>query len=144
MGIIIRPAVTEDYKDIAELCGTSLGYSCDEALVKYRLSTLDRSREAVFAAQSETKVIGFVHAEKYEVLYFDTLANVLGIAVSDEYRRKGAGRMLMQAVEDWAHDIGAAGIRLNSGGSRKDAHEFYRAIGFDNEKTQIRFNKIFE
>ena len=32
-------------------------------------------------------------------------------------------------------------IRLNSGLSRKDAHEFYRKLGFDNEKEQIRFLK---
>ena len=32
-------------------------------------------------------------------------------------------------------------IRLNSGGSRKEAHEFYRTIGFDDEKMQVRFVK---
>ncbi len=30
-------------------------------------------------------------------------------------------------------------IRLNSGISRKEAHSFYRAIGFNSEKEQICF-----
>ena len=32
-------------------------------------------------------------------------------------------------------------IRLNSGGTRTQAHNFYRNIGFSDEKTQLRFIK---
>lgn len=41
-------------------------------------------------------------------------------------------------------DRGIKEIRLNSGGTRKEAHEFYRTIGFDDEKMQIRFLKEVE
>ena len=32
-------------------------------------------------------------------------------------------------------------VRVNSGFSRKEAHEFYRSLGYNNEKEQIRFLK---
>ncbi|MDO4154960.1 MAG: GNAT family N-acetyltransferase [Clostridia bacterium] len=82
-----------------------------------------------------------MHAAYYETLYFDPLVNLLGLAVSEKYRRSGAGRALLSAVEVWAREIGAAGIRANSGASRQDAHIFYRALGFADEKPQIRFIK---
>ena len=50
----------------------------------------------------------------------------------------------MQQVETWAKEKGIKEIRLNSGGTRKEAHEFYRAIGFDDEKVQIRFLKTVD
>ena len=137
----VRPAKIEDAAAIAEICCDSLGYDCTAELVKKKLKMLDLSREAVFVAE-EDKVIGFVHVEKYDVLYMDTLANILGLAVLAEYRRRGAATLLMNAAEEWAKENGAIGVRLNSGGTRTGAHEFYRSIGYDSEKTQIRFLKM--
>lgn len=54
----------------------------------------------------------------------------------------GAGRLLLEAAESWAKEIGAAGVRLSSGASRSGAHEFYRRMGYDSEKLQIRFMKL--
>ena len=70
------------------------------------------------------------------------MVNVLGLAVDIRNRRKGVGKLLMSSVEDWAKLVGVVGIRLNSGGSRLDAHAFYRAMGYNLEKEQIRFLKI--
>lgn len=49
----------------------------------------------------------------------------------------------MEAAENWAKEIGAKGVRLNSGASRTEAHAFYRHIGYTSEKQQIRFLKEF-
>ena len=57
------------------------------------------------------------------------------------YQRRGIGRALMEAAENWGREQGISKARLNSGSSRKAAHEFYRAIGYDSEKEQIRFMK---
>lgn len=88
-------------------------------------------------------MIGFIHAEKYRTLYFDLLINILGIAVTDTCRRMGAGTMLLSAAESWGKEIGAAGVRLNSSGTRHEAHLFYRSNGYLDEKTQLRFIKSF-
>ncbi len=69
------------------------------------------------------------------------LVNLLGLAVAKDYRRQGVATALINRVERWAKDNGVKMIRLNSGSSRKEAHEFYRKLAFDNEKEQIRFIK---
>ena len=142
MSIEIRKACAEDAMAVAMLCRDGLGYDCSTQFVRKKLNGLDSKREAVFAAVKDGKVIGFIHIEKYDTLYFETLVNVLGIAVDSEHRRCGAGRKLISAAEAWAKGIGATGIRLNSGALRTAAHSFYRAVGFDNEKQQLRFMKM--
>lgn len=141
MDIVIRKASVDDAAAVAGLCREGLGYDCTDELVQRKLQGLDAKRETVFAAVIDEKVIGFIHIEKYDTLYFDTLVNILGIAVDADYRRCGVGRMLISATENWAKEIGAAAIRLNSGESRTQAHSFYRAVGFNGEKTQLRFLK---
>ena len=143
MGIAIRYANTDDAEAITVICSEDLGYSCSDTLVKAKLSGLDKSRKAVFVADYEGRVIGYVHVERYDTLYMETLANILGLAVRDDSRRLGAGRMLMKAAENWARENGAVGVRLNSGEQRKEAHAFYRAVGYLSEKEQLRFLKMF-
>lgn len=139
--LFIRNAKTNDADDICRICCDDLGYNCSADLIKMRLEELDLSREQVFVAEFDNNVIGFVHIEDYKTLYFDELANLLGLAVSKNYRRQGVATALIKRVEQWAKDKNINMIRLNSGSSRKEAHEFYRALGFDNEKEQIRFLK---
>lgn len=141
--MIIRKANVNDADDIHKICQDDLGYNCTVDLVKKRLENLNLNRERVFVADVDGRVAGYVHAEKYNVLYFESIVNVQGLAVSKAYRRNGCGKALMDAVETWAKECGIRMIRLNSGSSRKEAHEFYRKLGFDNEKEQIRFLKKY-
>ena len=138
----IREALVSDAQEIAELCREAMGYDCDEAQVMAALRGLDRSREQVYAAVSNGQVLGFVHVEKYQVLYFDLMANILGLAVSQKARHQGIGTALMQAAEAWAKAQGITSMRLNSGAGRKEAHAFYKAIGYMNKKEQYRFIKL--
>lgn len=72
------------------------------------------------------------------------MKNIMGIAVSENYKRQGIGHLLMEAVETWARNTNAKGIRLVSGVTRTGAHEFYRHCGFSSNKEQKNFNKMFE
>jgi len=136
----IREAKITDAVAICHISSRDLGYECEEVFVRERLEKLDANREVVFVAELDEMVAGYVHAEVYNLLYFESMVNILGLAVSSDCRRQGAGKALKQ-VEEWARIRGIKEIRLNSGGTRKEAHEFYRAIGFDDEKVQIRFLK---
>lgn len=138
----IRKAEITDAPYIAEICKNDLGYDCDCSLVERKLKFIDSNREQVYVADICGVVSGFIHIELYNVLYCETGANILGLAVSSNYRRKGAGKALLKTAENWALQNGACWVRLNSGSARKDAHRFYRALGYDNEKNQIRFMKI--
>lgn len=138
---MIRQANVNDYIDIHKICQDDLGYNCNVDLVKERLENLDSNRERVFVADVDGNVVGYVHAEKYNTLYFESMVNIQGLAVAKVYRRNGCGKALMDAVENWAKECGIQMIRLNSGMIRTDGHKFYRSIGYDNEKEQIRFMK---
>ena len=142
--MIIREATLEDAFAICNISCADLGYDCSCEFVSTRISNLDKGREKVFVAEVNGIVAGYVHAEKYQTLYFEPMINILGLAVSAEFRRRGIGRMLLKHAERWANEEGIHKIRLNSGGSRKEAHSFYRAMGYNNEKGQIRFIKDIE
>ena len=85
--------------------------------------------------------IGYIHVEKYNTLYFETMANILGLAVKSEYQHQGIGKKLIGAAETWAAENGIKTMRLNSSISRTDAHAFYRHLGYGSEKEQLRFTK---
>ena len=142
--MIIREATIEDAFAICNISCADLGYDCSCEFVSTRISNLDKGREKVFVAEVNGIVAGYIHAEKYQTLYFEPMINILGLAVSSEFRRRGIGRMLLKRAEHWANEVGIHKIRLNSGASRKEAHSFYRAMGYSNEKGQIRFIKDIE
>ena len=142
--MIIREATIEDAFAICNISCVDLGYDCSFEFVSTRISNLDKEREKVFVAEVNGIVTGYIHAEKYQTLYFEPMINILGLAVSSEFRRRGIGRMLLKRAERWATEVGIHKIRLNSGASRKEAHSFYRAMGYSNEKGQIRFIKDIE
>lgn len=142
--VYVREAKLTDAAAICSISSNDLGYKCEEQFVKERLEKLDATREIVFVAELGGAVAGYVHAEVDSLLYWKSMVNILGLAVSSDCHRKGAGKALMKCVEEWAKERGIREIRLNSGGTRKEAHEFYRAIGFDDEKVQLRFIKQVE
>ena len=142
--MLIREATIEDAFAICDISCADLGYDCSYEFVSTRISKLDKGREKVFVAEVNGIVAGYIHAEKYQTLYFEPMINILGLAVSSKFRRRGIGRMLLNRTECWANEVGINKIRLNSGISRKEAHSFYRAMGYNNEKGQIRFIKGIE
>lgn len=138
---MIRKVTVEDSKEISVISSEDLRYECDIELVKSRIEELDDTREMVFVALHNEKLVGYVHAEIYNVLYFESMVNVLGLAVKEECRHMGYGRKLMEAVEQWAKDNEIRYIRVNSGSAREGAHKFYQSIGYDSVKDQKRFLK---
>jgi len=138
---MIRKSNVNDYIEICKICTEDLGYACEQDLVKFRLENLDLNREIVFVADVDGKAVGYVHAEKYNTLYYKNMINIQGLAVAEQYRKKGYGRALMNAAENWAKENNIGLVRLNSGSTRTDAHKFYCAIGYSDEKAQIRFMK---
>ncbi|MDE5859366.1 MAG: GNAT family N-acetyltransferase [Oscillospiraceae bacterium] len=137
----VRNADINDAFAISRICTDDLGYECSEEFVLNRLKNIDGSRETVFTAEIDGTVFGYIHAEIYNTLYFQSMINILGLAVSHDHRRQGIGKALISRAESWGKEHGINIVRLNSGYSRKEAHEFYRAMGYDDEKLQMRFLK---
>jgi GNAT superfamily N-acetyltransferase len=57
--------------------------------------------------------------------------------VSEDAQRQGVGRVLLREAEALARSSGAVRIELTSASHRHEAHDFYRACGY--EEGALRF-----
>jgi len=140
----IREATASDATAIWRLNCNEMGYQYSLEKTAQNITKLLRSNtDKIFVAVSEGSVVGYVHANDYDLLYAPHMKNIMGIAVSSEHKQQGIGRALLQQVEQWACKTGATGVRLVSGLSRTDAHEFYHRCGYSGDKEQLNLKKIF-
>ena len=139
----IREAELADCAAITRLNREELGYDFPEEGAREKLrACLANPVHKIFVAESGGEVVGYLHLEDYDVLYFPHMKNVLGIAVSGACRRQGVGRALLAAGEAWAKAGGAAAVRLVSGEGREGAHAFYQSLGYTGNKLQRNFKKL--
>ncbi|WP_435788398.1 GNAT family N-acetyltransferase [Clostridium sp.] len=144
MKIVIRECKTQDYTDIVLLNKNEMGYEYPAEDTKKQLKQLlNDSNHKIYVAVVGDKVVGYIHASNYELLYAPYLKNIMGIAVSSHFRKNGIGKMLLNEVEKWAKGTGACGVRLVSGATRIGAHAFYTSCGYDGNKEQKNFKKMF-
>ena len=142
--VYIRECQLKDHQDIYELNKNELGYDHSLSLTKNKLQKLlASSSDKIFVAVIHDRVIGYVHASDYDVIYMDHLKNIMGIAVCKDYQHQGIGRKLLYAVEKWARETHAAGVRLVSGETRTEAHQFYQICGYAANKKLMHFMKLF-
>lgn len=140
----IRNCRIEDAPSICRLNETEMGYGFPLEQTRKKLQTLlNSSTDRIIVAVLNGEVVGYVHACDYEVLYAPSMKNIMGIAVDSAYNRRGIGRSLLHAVEEWAKETGAVGVRLVSGEERSDAHKFYQSCGYVYGKDQKNFKKLF-
>ena len=144
MKIIIRECEIQDYADIVLLNKNEMGYDYHAEDTKNQLRRLlNFSNHKIYVAVVADKLVGYIHANNHDLLYAPHLKNIMGIAVSSNFKKNGIGKMLLDEVEKWAHDTGACGIRLVSGATRTGAHAFYSACGYTDIKEQRNFKKMF-
>lgn len=141
-GIKIRQAVLEDVASITDLC-FQLGYPAVEEEVSVRLQSILGDKEhAVFVAELPVgQVVGWVHGYIYKLFHCDMMTEVAGLVVDKDSRGHGVGKELMMAVEGWARGNGCNIVGLRSNIIRKEAHTFYKNIGYKLIKESYTFRK---
>lgn len=144
MDVKIRLCTLDDAAAVYELNKQEMWYDYPLEKTKQKLKQLLESEtDRIYVAVTDEKVVAYVHARDYDVIYAPQYKDILAIAVFAQFKKRGIGRALLEAVEEWARQSGAAGIRLVSGSVRTGAHEFYRRCGYNSDKTQINFKKVF-
>jgi len=143
MAYIIRTIEENDYKGIADIVRNDLGYenSSDEN-VMIRLNSIREHKEYIaFVAINEEIVVGFIGLIRENAYEFDgEYLRVAALAVKKEYQDKGIGSKLLEKAEEYAKEIKAVIIVLNSGLQRESTHKFYERRGY--VKKGYSFKKI--
>lgn len=139
---MIRCIREEDAERIRDIAEKQLGHASSADLIRQRIEELsgnDAYHIAVYEDDESHRVEGFLQAERYNLLYGENGWNVIALAVDAPMQKKGIGRQLLSSLEARAAEDGYTFVRLNCNTVRKEAHEFYRHMGYRCDKTQSRF-----
>lgn len=143
--IKVRECELEDIGTIFRLNSEEMHYEFSYEQTSDKLNALlNSTADKILVAEIDGEAVGYIHACDYDLLYAPHMKNIMGIAIFEKYKRRGAGRALLTAIEEWAAESGAEGVRLCSGEERTRAHEFYKSCGYSCGKKQLNFKKQIE
>ena len=137
----LRLARKEDAEALAGLC-VQMGYPSSPEQVAVRLADLHaRPDNAVFVAEVEGSLAGWVSVVICPTLESDRCAEVSGLVVDEGTRGRGVGAALMARAEAWARERSLSEVRVRSNVVREETHRFYRNLGYAIVKSQFTFSK---
>jgi [ribosomal protein S18]-alanine N-acetyltransferase len=92
---------------------------------------LSRPRAVSFVAEDDANgaIAGFAVAEIY-LQKGAPVGHIITIDVRSSSRKKGIGRLLMDAIQAQLHEAGASVVRLEVAADNEGAQAFYRRFGF--------------
>jgi len=131
-----------DAPRVAELAG-ELGYPSTAEQILTRKAVLDRQgMSVIFVAEMEGgEVIGWIIVSEICSLELDPHAEVKGLVVAASARNRGLGAKLMEAGETWARSRGLHEMVLRSNVLRDRAHAFYKRLGYEEQKRQVKMRR---
>jgi|RhiMethySRZTD1v2_1073278.scaffolds.fasta_scaffold02300_7 GNAT superfamily N-acetyltransferase len=131
-----------DAEGVAAL-STQLGYpsTAEQTLRRFR-GIADAPDARVWVAEDQGgAIVGWIHLFGNRLLESDPDIEIGGLVVHEDARGRGVGRALVNAAEDWARERGYSVVSVRSNVIRKEAHEFYKGLGFEPTKSQFKFRK---
>ena len=101
------------------------------------------SNQEFLVAEKDSFVVGTVFLQITPNLSHDARpwAILENMVVDGRYRRQGIGRLLAEYAFTHAREAGCYKVQLLSNKRRHEAHQFYRAVGF--EDTAFGFRLYF-
>ncbi len=140
----IRSARMSDAVEMARL-SAELGYpmSVDEMGARLHRLLVDARHFVAVAHDGVDGLLGWLHVEHRVSLEAGDRAELMGLVVDGSVRRRGTGRVLVDAAERWAQSRGLMALTVRSNVARELSHPFYEALGYAREKTQHVYRKRF-
>lgn len=133
-----------DAREIARLNG-ELGYSaCSKSAETNLLAIISSENHAVMVCEkSAGHILGWIVVEKRISLETGEKAEITGLVVDPCARRKGIGKALVLAAEQWAQKNGLYKIVVRSNAARAESHQFYESLAYVRGKTQHYYSKHY-
>jgi ribosomal protein S18 acetylase RimI-like enzyme len=131
----VREASVEDAEIIHSLAAELAGAVGDSPPsledVRERLAELLEERRARVLVAEGDVVVGVVSLWiKPDLAHGDSVVEVPMLVISEDRRREGVGKLMMEEVQRLAAENGATLIELVATTQNNPAREFYRSLGF--------------
>ena len=125
------------------LCG-DLGYPAEPDAVALRIQEFlgtkhSIPRKILVLESSQKEALGFAELQLMSPLHTEKFLEVVSLVVGSAHRNHGFGKMLIEGCMCIAESWGLNKIQLRSNRRRKDAHEFYKTLGFAEESASLKF-----
>jgi aminoglycoside 6'-N-acetyltransferase I len=140
--VVVRHATMTDAEALAALV-TELGYRTTPDQMRGRLeSILSKPEFSTAVALVEDRIAGFIGSMVRPSYEADGLyGQIMALVVASQFRRRGVGRALVDAVESSLARRGIDILVVNTSNHRADAHAFYEGLGYT--FTGRRYRKKF-
>ena len=102
---------------------------------------LDSPDHAVFVAEFDGALVGWAHVFLARRVGLSMFAEIGGLVTVKAFRRRGVGRLMVNACKAWAHEHGSSRLRVRCSTRREGANRFYQMIGFGHLKQQTVYEK---
>lgn len=138
--VYIRPAVLEDAPGVAVLLD-ALGYPCSTEEAVMRLMQLrEEPEQQLWIAQEHGEAVAMIAMDiRYYLPLGARTCRITALVVLDAFHGRGIGKRLLREAETKARQAGATRVELTTAMHREQAHQFYRACGYEN--ASLRFVK---
>ena len=136
--ILVRRATVSDAPPISELL-SELGYPLKIADVKGNIALLSASfSDVVLVAEAGFSIIGLISFHVVPLFHvIGKLGRITVLVVSAQWQRRGVGRQLVQAAEEFGWSQGCLRIEVTSGDHRAGAHKFYQSLGYQLDESRF-------
>ena len=135
MELKIRPAKEEDFNSVFILLeqlwlDEKLDYKTLQDVFQ---SGLDSNTQKLIIGILDDKIIGFCSLSiKNSLWQAGKMGHIDELIVDKIYRKNGFGKKLISAIDKIAKELKCKRIELDTALHRKEAHEFYELIGYEN------------
>ncbi|MEE1947107.1 GNAT family N-acetyltransferase [Pedobacter sp. KR3-3] len=146
MKISIQKLDTINETEAQQLCEltTQLGYTNEPTAFAKRLQHLINSKaDCIFIALADDKIVGWIHGAYQLTLESPPFVEILGLVVDADFRGQQIGKRLVDAVKIWSQAFEVEKIRVRCNIIRLASHEFYKRLGFEENKRQAVFDWKF-
>ena len=144
MQIEIRKATVKDISGLHEVMKVISDNGVNAGLAPKLIEKISENEEKclLVAVDKETDtIVGSIFGMVFEDICGEgrPILLVENVAVLENMQNKGIGKLMFDAVEDWARRFNCHYEMLVSGNARIGAHKFYKKIGFDEVKGYKKY-----
>jgi ribosomal protein S18 acetylase RimI-like enzyme len=147
MELNVRKAIENDIPRIMELYEELTGEKMDLPAAKARMTFHEITKvphSELLVIENDNTVIGTLFYLRIPNLTHNARpwATIENVVVDQRYHRQGIGRKLVEYALKRCSEAGCYKVQLLSTKTRKQAHQFYRDLGF--EDTAMGFRYYFQ